>query len=64
MEFAERVNSLTPEGAYFVLAKAQALEAQGRPIIHLEIGQPDNLMEDHVVEPLRLVDDEQHLLVS
>jgi aspartate aminotransferase len=41
MEFAERVNSLTAEGAYFVLAKAQALEAQGRSIIHLEIGQPD-----------------------
>ena len=41
MEFAERVNSLTPEGAYYVLAKAQALEAQGKPIIHLEIGQPD-----------------------
>lgn len=41
MKFAQRVNSLTAEGAYFVLAKAQALEAQGRPIIHLEIGQPD-----------------------
>ena len=41
MDFAERVSSLTPEGAYFVLSKAQALEAQGRTIIHLEIGQPD-----------------------
>jgi len=29
------------EGAYQVLAKAQELEAQGRNIIHLEIGQPD-----------------------
>jgi aspartate/methionine/tyrosine aminotransferase len=29
------------EGAYAVLAQAQALEAQGRDIIHLEIGQPD-----------------------
>lgn len=41
MEFADRVRALAPEGAYFVLAKAQALEAQGKPIIHLEIGQPD-----------------------
>jgi aspartate/methionine/tyrosine aminotransferase len=41
MEFAERVSSLTAEGAYHVLSKAQALEVQGREIIHLEIGQPD-----------------------
>ncbi len=41
MDFAERVQTLAPEGAYFMLAKAQALEAAGRQIIHLEIGQPD-----------------------
>ncbi|OGO34247.1 MAG: aspartate aminotransferase [Chloroflexi bacterium RBG_16_54_18] len=41
MEFSERVQNLTPEGAYAVLAKAQELEARGRRIIHLEIGQPD-----------------------
>jgi aspartate/methionine/tyrosine aminotransferase len=41
MAFAKRVQSLAPEGAYFVLEKAQKLEAQGRSIIHLEIGQPD-----------------------
>jgi aspartate/methionine/tyrosine aminotransferase len=41
MKFAERVQSLAPEGAYAVLAKAQALEAAGKTIIHLEIGQPD-----------------------
>jgi aspartate aminotransferase len=39
--FTERVNSLQAEGAYAVLARAQALEAQGRKILHLEIGQPD-----------------------
>lgn len=48
MEFAERVNTLTAEGAYFVLAKAQALEAQGKPIIHLEIGQPDAATYDNI----------------
>jgi len=41
MEFADRVANLVPEGAYFMLGKAQALEAAGREIIHLEIGQPD-----------------------
>jgi aspartate/methionine/tyrosine aminotransferase len=39
--YAERTNHLQPEGAYQVLARAQALEAAGRHIIHLEIGQPD-----------------------
>jgi aspartate aminotransferase len=41
MDFADRVLKLEPEGAYFMLARAQALEAAGRKIIHLEVGQPD-----------------------
>lgn len=41
MKFTERTQHLVAEGAYQVLAKAQELEAQGRNIIHLEIGQPD-----------------------
>ena len=41
MFFTRRVAGLRPEGAYEVLARASALEAQGREIIHLEIGQPD-----------------------
>ncbi|MCK4451141.1 MAG: pyridoxal phosphate-dependent aminotransferase, partial [Anaerolineae bacterium] len=40
-QFTDRVGHLMEEGAYAVLAQAQALEAQGRDIIHLEIGQPD-----------------------
>lgn len=40
MEFAKRVSALKPEGAYKVLQKARELEAEGRDIIHLEIGQP------------------------
>ena len=39
--FTDRVTPLQAEGAYAVLARAQALEAQGRKILHLEIGQPD-----------------------
>jgi aspartate/methionine/tyrosine aminotransferase len=41
MQFATNIAHLRPEGAYVVLARAQELEAQGRDIIHLEIGQPD-----------------------
>ncbi len=41
MSYAFRTSHLRPEGAYQVLAKAQALEASGQEIIHLEIGQPD-----------------------
>lgn len=41
MQFAERVSTLEPEGAYHMLARAQQLESEGREIIHLEIGQPD-----------------------
>jgi aspartate/methionine/tyrosine aminotransferase len=41
MDFAERVVKLEPEGAYYMLARAQELEARGREVIHLEIGQPD-----------------------
>jgi len=41
MPFASRISHLEAEGAYIVLARAQALEAQGRQILHFEIGQPD-----------------------
>jgi aspartate aminotransferase len=41
VSYARRTDHLKAEGAYFVLAQAQALEAQGKDIIHLEIGQPD-----------------------
>jgi len=41
MPFAARTQHLKPEGAYQVLARANQLEAAGKEIIHLEIGQPD-----------------------
>ena len=39
--FAERMKSLGTETAFEVLAKARALEKQGKDIVHLEIGEPD-----------------------
>ena len=41
MKLAKRLSKLGTESAFQVLVKAKALEAQGRQIIHLEIGEPD-----------------------
>src|SRR5919198_740769 len=38
---ASRMSRLGTETAFEVLAKARALEAQGRDVVHLEIGEPD-----------------------
>lgn len=41
MKFAQRMTRLGTETAFEVLAKARSLEAQGKNIVHLEIGEPD-----------------------
>ncbi|HEX4046984.1 MAG TPA: aminotransferase class I/II-fold pyridoxal phosphate-dependent enzyme, partial [Elusimicrobiota bacterium] len=41
MKLAQSYSRLGTETAFEVLARARALEAQGRKIIHLEIGEPD-----------------------
>jgi aspartate/methionine/tyrosine aminotransferase len=41
MNVATRMNRLGTESAFEVLARARALERQGREIVHLEIGEPD-----------------------
>jgi aspartate/methionine/tyrosine aminotransferase len=41
MDFAPRMSRLGTESAFEVLARARALERQGREIVHLEIGEPD-----------------------
>jgi aspartate/methionine/tyrosine aminotransferase len=48
--WAQRVADLRAEGAYHVLAQAQALEAEGRSIIHLEVGEPDFLASEEILE--------------
>ncbi len=47
---AKNLNRLGNETAFRVLAKAQALEALGRKVVHLEIGEPDFATPAHVVE--------------
>jgi len=41
---------LGTEGAFEVLAKARRLEAEGKQIVHLEIGEPDFATPDNIVE--------------
>jgi aspartate aminotransferase len=50
MKLAERMNRIGVEGAFNVLVKARALEAQGRDVIHLEIGEPDFPTPRHIIE--------------
>jgi aspartate aminotransferase len=48
LRLAERMYRLGTETAFEVAARARALEAQGKPIIHLEIGEPDFDTPAHV----------------
>ncbi len=50
LEFAKRMSALGTETAFEVLAKARRLEAQGRNIVHLEIGEPDFDTPAHIVD--------------
>jgi aspartate/methionine/tyrosine aminotransferase len=50
MNLAGRMARLGTESAFEVLARARALERQGREIIHLEIGEPDFDTPAHIRE--------------
>ncbi len=50
LALAARMNALGTETAFEVLARAKALEAKGKSIINLGIGQPDFRTPEHVVE--------------
>ncbi len=50
IRFAQRMDRLGTEGAFEVLARARRLEAAGRHIVHLEIGEPDFATPDNITE--------------
>ena len=61
---AAALDRLGTETAFEVLARARALEAQGRRIVHLEIGEPDFDTPPHVVEAgVRALRDGLHALL-
>jgi aspartate/methionine/tyrosine aminotransferase len=58
MRLAERMNRLEIESAFDVLVKARALEAKGRSVVHLEIGEPDFPSPAHVIASAKRALDE------
>src|SRR5258708_12718613 len=44
------MSRLGTEGAFEVLARARRLEAEGKKVVHLEIGEPDFATPDNIVE--------------
>ena len=50
MQLVDRMTRIGVESAFEVLVKARALEAQGKSVIHLEIGEPDFPTPRNVVE--------------
>lgn len=47
---ADRMSGIAPFHVMAILAQAQALEAAGRDIIHLEIGEPDFATPEPIIE--------------
>ncbi|NWG13741.1 MAG: pyridoxal phosphate-dependent aminotransferase [Acidobacteria bacterium] len=50
MRLTDRMQRLGTETAFEVFARAQALERQGRDVVHLELGEPDFQSPDSAVE--------------
>ena len=55
---ASRMDTIGTEGAFAVSARARALEAQGRPMIHLQVGEPDFDTPKHIREAAKRALDE------
>ena len=60
MKLSASLNRLGTESAFSVLAEAKKLEAQGNPMIHLGLGQPDFKTPKHVVEAAKKALDDGH----
>lgn len=58
MKLASRMDRILIETAFEVLVKARALEAQGKSIVHLEIGEPDFETPPHVIAAAKTALDE------
>ncbi len=58
MQLASAMSRIGTETAFEVLVKARALEAQGRNIVHLEIGEPDYRTPQHIIDAAKQALDE------
>src|SRR5580765_4383500 len=53
MRLSQRMARLGTETAFEVLVRARALEAKGKNVVHLEIGEPDFDTPAHIAEDTR-----------
>jgi aspartate/methionine/tyrosine aminotransferase len=60
MKLAKNLERLGTESAFTVLAEAKKLEAQGKSMIHLGLGQPDFKTPQHVVDAAKKALDDGH----
>jgi aspartate/methionine/tyrosine aminotransferase len=60
MKLAKNLERLGTESAFKILAEAKKLEAEGKKIIHLSLGQPDFKSPKHVVEAAKKALDDGH----
>tara|TARA_B100000965_G_scaffold154837_1_gene128770 strand:+ start:1520 stop:2689 length:1170 start_codon:yes stop_codon:yes gene_type:complete len=60
LKLAKALDRLGTEAAFSILAEAKKLEAQGKPMIHLGLGQPDFKTPKHVVEAAKKALDDGH----
>ena len=60
MKLAKNLERLGTESAFSILAEAKKLEAQGKEMIHLGLGQPDFKTPEHIVEAAKTALDNGH----
>ena len=60
MKTAKNLERLGTESAFKILAEAKKLEADGKKIIHLSLGQPDFKSPKHVVDATKKALDDGH----
>ncbi|HOS70127.1 MAG TPA: pyridoxal phosphate-dependent aminotransferase [Bacillota bacterium] len=58
--YADRMDLLGGESAFEVLARAKALEDQGKHVVHFEIGEPDFNTPKNIVEAAKKALDENY----
>ena len=60
MKLAKNLERLGTETAFSVLAEAKKLEAQGKEMIHLGLGQPDFMTPQHIMDAAKKAIDDGH----
>ena len=60
IELTKALDRLGTESAFKILAEAKKLEAEGKPMIHLSLGQPDFKTPKHIVEAAKKALDDGH----